>query len=148
MAGTTWLPMELDVAFADELLTSLGAPAAHQFYVDFTLATFGGSIIGPLVQGAIRLSGATPGVAIKWWPRGWEGLFRNAGKLSGELIADEHARLTYVDLPRMCVQSSAWVDSLRSALHAALALCEAGGNVTIHPELALRRVHCDLTWTS
>jgi hypothetical protein len=146
LTGPTWLNMELDVAFAEAMREAIGPSSVHRFYIELTLATFGGPLVGPLVRRAIRLSGATPGVATKWWPRGWAGLFRNCGSLSGEVLAPGRAQLVYAELPRACVASPPWVDSLRSALCAVFELCRVGGDVRLRPDVSRRRVQLDVDW--
>jgi hypothetical protein len=147
-APATWLPIDLHVKLADVLRATFGVARAHDYYRHAMQASLAGPLFGPLVRTGIRLFGLSPATCVRWAPKAWEASFRNAGTLTGEILAPGRARLVYRDLPSVCMDSDAWIESSQGSAYGVLEMTRAEGLVRIDlGERANGGYSLEIEWT-
>ena len=114
-----WLPLSIHVTLSDILLSTYGVARAHDYYRRAFAESLRGPVLGPLMLTAARILGLSPASLVKWAPRAYDGSFRNAGTVTGEILGPGRARLVYADLPAMCATSDAWMTSPQGSAYGA-----------------------------
>jgi hypothetical protein len=74
-----WLPAVHHARIFDAVFKALAQSGAAAFWRDAMLANFAGPLLSPLVQGGLRLFGATPYSIIRMSPRAWQLVTRDCG---------------------------------------------------------------------
>jgi hypothetical protein len=106
-----WLPLRYHVLLADVLAEAFGPQRSHAFYRRAFVASLATPIFRPLVTTAARVLGFDPGSACKWYGRAWATGFKFAGDASGEVLGPGRGRVEYRQLPAVCSESQAWLES-------------------------------------
>jgi hypothetical protein len=126
-----WLPAAYHVAMADALREAFGPTREHAYYRRAFVASMRMPVFGGLFKVGIRLFGLTPRAFIHWASKGWKVSFRNCGALEGTVLADNRGVLVYSDLPRVCTDSDAWLESAQSTIYGVLDVTRTDGVVRI-----------------
>jgi hypothetical protein len=126
-----WLPMRLHVQVADLMQHAYGPARAHDHYRRSFASALRGGIFGPLLRTGTRLFGATPATFLRWAHLGWDASFRNAGKLTGQIVSPNAGKLVYSGLPPICTASDAWLDSAQGSGYGSLDALELDGVVRL-----------------
>ena len=127
----SFLPIDYHVTLADVLRATLGDARAHDFYRHAIRASLAGPLFAPLVQTAVRLFGLSPATCVRWAPKAWHASFSNAGSVTAEDVGADHGRLVYRGLPRVCIESDAWVESSQGSAYGVLEMTGVRGVVRI-----------------
>lgn len=147
-APGTWLPIALHVTLADVLRETFGAARAHQFYRRAMQESLAKPLFAPLVRTAVRLFGLSPATCVRWAPKVWQASFRDVGSVTGEILGPGRARLLYRDLPSVCIDSDAWIESSQGSAYGVLEMTETLGVVRIDlRERAQRGYSLEIEWT-
>ncbi len=112
-----WIPLAVHVKLADIQLEAFGMVRAHDYYRRAFVASLKNPIFGPLFVTGARLFGLSPGTFVRWAPRGYEASFKGAGQLVGEVVSPNRARLTFSNLPPVCIASDAWIASSQGSAY-------------------------------
>ena len=97
-----WLPAQHHARIFDAVITVLAPTNAVAFWRDAMLANLEQPLLRPLVQGGLRLFGATPYSVVRMSPRAWSLVTRDCG--THEVSRGEgrvELRLELVDMPRV-----------------------------------------------
>ena len=106
-----WLPAEVNARATEIVWAGLGPRAREAFFLRFGVATFGSTLLKPLVTGAMRLFGVAPGKILRWTPRAWAQIFRDGTRVSLTDV-DAHAlRIRFDSLPRCLATAPGWMES-------------------------------------
>jgi hypothetical protein len=143
-----WLPVAYHVLLADVLDETFGPTRAHDYYRRAFAASLSGPILGPLVTTGARLLGFTPGTFARWMPRGWQITFRDVGEVEGEVTGPGMARITYRNLPAVCIASEPWLTSSQASAYGVYDRMEVAGVVRLDLSgRAAGTMRLELEWT-
>lgn len=131
-----WLPMAVNVALTDATSVELGPESAHAFYRRMVLAGYETNTFKSFMATINRLFGLTPSTYVKMAPRGWELVFKNCGRFQVLDQDPNRARLEFTEIPDVCVQSTFWLESVRSSFYTAFDVSSMPGEI-IWDELSL-----------
>jgi hypothetical protein len=131
VTATTWLPAQYHVAMADALRDAFGRTREHEYYRRAFVASMHGGAFGTLFAVGIRLFGLTPRAFLRWAAKGYDASFRNCGSLEGEVLDETRGRVVYRDLPKVCTDSDAWLESAQSTIYGVFDVTETNGIVRI-----------------
>ena len=131
-AGTlTWLPVSISADASSALVDTVGPARAHEIYASAMTRMFATERWRPLVETGVRLLGFSPAAFVRWTKRGWSGMYRNCGEVSGHVLEDRRARITYDGLPPEVLRSAAWTESLASSWYGIFAFCAVRGAAAV-----------------
>ncbi len=94
--SASWLPVGHDVELTEAFFRVAGRETACRVMHDNLVATFDKPILRPMIEGAMRVLGTTPGKMLRWAPKVWGLLFRDVGHM--EVEADDETRTATVTL--------------------------------------------------
>jgi hypothetical protein len=98
----SWLPAEHHARIFDAVRNVLAQPGAIALWRDVMTANLDQPLLRPLVQGGLRLFGATPSSVIRMSPRAWSLVARDCGThLVSRGEGRIEVRLAFVDTPPM-----------------------------------------------
>ncbi len=126
-----WLPISVNLACTRAVSKRLGPQRTHEFFRTLLLGTAETPLLRGLVQGVLRVAVRDPGLYLPWISKGFELMFRDAGRWTvgdrGEGFAVTEVR----DLPVECVSDDLWIQSVASSLCALLDLTRLKGTVVV-----------------
>jgi hypothetical protein len=79
-----WLPADAHMRIADGVVEVLGETGAENFFRDLMLISFERPLIRPLLDGGLRIFGATPKSVLRMTPQAWSLVSRGCGAFSVE----------------------------------------------------------------
>ena len=124
--GAAWLPIAHDVALTEAFFEVAGEETACRVLRRNLAATFERPILRPIVDAALRVLGARTEGLLRWAPRVWSLLFRDAGELAVE-IAEGHATLRITDMPPEVATSRPYLVGSAAAISAIFDLTRETG---------------------
>jgi len=83
-SALAWLPAEAHHRVALAVERELGSDGARAFFRDLMLVSFDRPLIRPLVEGGLRLFGATPKAVLRLTPQAWSLVARRCGTIAVE----------------------------------------------------------------
>jgi hypothetical protein len=144
-----WIPARYHVLLADVLAEAFGPQRAHDYYRRAFVDSLSGPVLGPLVKTAVRLFGMDLASAVKWYARGWQVSFKDAGEVSGEALGPGLAAITYRELPEVFTRSEPWLVSSVGSAYGVLDWMSLTG--VVRQDLSRRRegiMRMELEWTT
>lgn len=143
----SWLPIELDVEVVDAVAKVMGP----QRFSELTRAYFKEIMprppLGALLDLGTKIMGLSPPSFLRWWDKGWNAVYRGCGTAKGVALSEHSGRVTYRNLPRVCLQSEAFVEAILSSSYGVYAFTSYMGTVRI---AALRKddgyLELDFCW--
>jgi hypothetical protein len=124
-----WLPIEVNVELTNATSSELGQEGAHAFYRRMVLTEYKTNTFKSFLATVNRLLGLSPATYVKMAPRGWELVFKKCGRFRS-LDGDGHsARLEYSKIPRACMRSQLWIESVRSSFSTAFDISNVDGEI-------------------
>lgn len=121
-----WLPAELHVELARAGLAALGEGGLKAW----GRAAFGrsvrSSLLRPILEGAVRIFGLSPGAVLRAAPAAWLAAYREAGTLEVTPWAEHACRVTLRSLPP-ALQDRGFQVALAGALEGVFEACDAVG---------------------
>ncbi len=85
---------------------------------------------------------------MRWAGRGYEAAYKNSGHLAGEVLEPGRARLTFSELPPVCVASDAWIASSQGSTYGMYDVLEMEGIIRLDTrERAEGTIRLELEWT-
>jgi hypothetical protein len=127
-----WLPLETNLAVTRAVATRLGPERTHHFFRELLLAAIETPLLRGFVQGVLRVAAPDAGQYLPWLARGFELMFRNAGKWTVLDRSPGWALLELGTLPRQIMTDSIWIKSTASSLCGLLDLMNLEGTVVVH----------------
>jgi hypothetical protein len=142
-----WLPLEIDVALTDAVGEVVGMDGVRRWARTSIQQSLDGPLLGPLRDGAVRLFGLAPAKILKWAPRAWSHVYKNAGTLRFLEPEDAEARveLHHRDPPPDFRDSKAVLESVAASFAAIFDLCHVTGEAEI-ASVDKTRVVFQLRW--
>jgi hypothetical protein len=125
-----WLPIELDIELNECVDRVLGRKALERWSRDTIRASMSGPLLGPLVNGAIRLFGLDPYSILKLAPRAYGSLFRDCGTLTWLNENASKAELRLTNAPLVIPSSDAYLAGISASLGAVFTITHTHGSVT------------------
>lgn len=127
-AKTTWLPVEIDIAFAEAVEAVLGPGQDRERSRAGTMLSMNSTLLKPVIDGVRKIFGFSPPAVIRTTTRAWTHLYRNCGRPSFEETSSNQAALVY-DFPKIVADNQLYLRSIAGGLHACLDLCQVEGTV-------------------
>lgn len=97
--GLGWLDSEILDSINAAQIKAHGSERFIDFWRNYTVNAVDGPLLGPLIQGALRIFGSNPGGLIGWVGRAWNVTTRDYGRFDN-VSAATGATLTLRDLHR------------------------------------------------
>ncbi|UJR85849.1 hypothetical protein [Sandaracinus amylolyticus] len=120
---TSWLPAALDVALTGALGRTLGDEAVRRWSREALIASASTPLLRGFVATAMRTLGTSRAV-LRWAPRAWDTIYRNAGELRHEARDDGSVVLVY-EGPRELAGDDTYLVGIAGAFEGALEICGA-----------------------
>lgn len=120
-----WVPAALDVALTRAIGRELGDEAVRRWSRDALIASAATPLLRGFVGTAMRTLGASRAV-LRWAPRAWNTIYRNAGELQHETEANGTVVLVY-EGPREIAGDDTYLIGVAGAFEGALEVCGARG---------------------
>ena len=142
-----WVPLALHVKLADILLETFGTVRAHDYYRRAFGRALMGPILGPLVRTGTYVLGVSFASFVRWSSKGYDASYRNAGRLTGEVLEPGRARLVFQDLPAICTVSDSWMMSPQGSAYGLYDFLHLDGVVRLDTRArASGRMVLELEW--
>jgi hypothetical protein len=125
-----WVPIELDIELNECVDRVLGRHALERWSHDTLSSSMAGPLLGPLVNGAIRLFGLDPRSILKLAPRAYTNLFRDCGTLTWFNDHPTKAELRLTDAPLVLVASDAYLAGIAASFEAVFTITQTKGTVS------------------
>lgn len=119
----SWVDIEHDLALTHAVFAEAGRERAREIMRRMLVANFRAPVLRPLIDGALRLLGRSPDRLLRWAPKVWGHVMRDAGDVVFEAAAPGSGRLRFSDLPPL-VADPVYLDGVGAA---ATALFEVAG---------------------
>jgi hypothetical protein len=130
-SGLAWIDVRV-------LLGVNAAVAAHpdpalleRVFRAVALVDFGSAYLRPFIAGAVSLFGPSPGGFVKWVPRTWGTVLRNAGNVEARDVSAHEARLVHTNLARVLTQSTSWLPGHRAYFDGIFDVAKTPGAVLV-----------------
>jgi hypothetical protein len=127
----SWVAIEVDVELTHAIYAELGAGRARELFRKSLSSALEAPILRSLVQGALRIFGATPERFYGWAPKAYAQLFRDAGEMRFEPDEPGSARLELSGLPPVVAASRDYLDGMGAAVAAGFDVLGVKGEVTL-----------------
>ena len=127
----SWLPIELDVEVVDAVARVMGPRRFNELTRAFFAEIVPKPPLGALLDLGTKMIGLSPQSCLRWWDRGWGAVYRNCGKVRGAVTGEGSGRVSYERMPRVCVQSEAFLEAVLSSSYGVYALTGYHGTVRI-----------------
>ncbi len=143
----SWVPIEFDIEIVDAVAEVLGPVRFGEFTRAYVAEIMPRPPLGALIDLGTKMIGVSPESFLRWWDKGWNAVYRGCGKVKGSVTDATHGRVVYERMPRVCVESSAFVDAVVSTAYAVYAWTNCRGVVRV-AELDPARGHLtlELSW--
>lgn len=126
----SWLALELDVELTHAIYAELGSGRSRELFRKSLSTALEAPILRSLVQGALRIFGATPERFYGWAPKAYAQLYRDAGEMRFEPEEPGAAWLELSGLPRVAA-SRDYLDGMAAAVAAGFDVLGVKGEVTL-----------------
>lgn len=126
-----WLPIQTNLDATRAVAARLGPERTHQFFRELSLATTDTPLLRGFVQAVLRVAVSDAGLYLPWVGRGYELVFRDAGRWGVLERQPGWALQELRGLPRECAADSVWLKSVASALSGLLDLANLVGTVAL-----------------
>jgi hypothetical protein len=113
-----WVPIELDVEIVDAVASVLGPVRFGEFTRAYVAEIMPRAPLGALIDLGTKMIGVSPQSFLRWWDKGWNAVYRAVGKVKGLAVDASHGRVVYEHMPRVCIESEAFVDAIVSTAYA------------------------------
>jgi hypothetical protein len=114
----SWVPIALDVEIVDAVAKVLGPVRFGEFTRAYVAEIMPRAPLGALIDLGTKMIGVSPESFLRWWDKGWNAVYREVGKVKGFVLDTSHGRVVYERMPRVCVESAAFVDAIVSTAYA------------------------------
>ncbi len=141
----TWLPLEVNLHLTDVCWSVLGAGEGRAFFRDMFVDATKLTAIRGLVSGLQRFATLAPNRAMRWFPRGYELVFRDNGRWT--VTRESKATLlTLEDASRDILNGPSWLRSTEACLDGVpLVLGRTGWGELLHSTRTTGWT-CTATW--
>jgi hypothetical protein len=121
-----WEPVETHLAIIEATLEILGPDEARRVWRHTTLRLFKGPIVGTFAEGVLSLLSISPLEALRWMDKLDPLINRGMGSVRVEPdVTPNGARILLSDVPRVILESTAWLNSQQTAFVASLEFLRA-----------------------
>jgi len=148
-SAIAFVPIELDVELTEALFEVAGEGRACGILRENLSSSFEAPILRSFVSAALRMLGRSPERLLRWAPKVWAQLYRDAGEMRFEGAAGGTARLELARLPDCVATSRPYMVGLAAAIEASFDLMEVAGEVHLaEHDPAAGRACIALAWKS
>lgn len=119
-SAISWLPLRDDVDLTAALFAVAGEERSRLALREVMAEAMEKRFLRALTQGASALLGRSPERLVRWAPRVWEAIYRNAGHLVAQ-CSDAAGELELLDAPQSIVASPCYFEGTAAAVEGALA---------------------------
>lgn len=127
----SWVPIEFDIEIVEAVAAVLGPVRFGEFTRAYVAEIMPRPPLGALIDLGTKMIGVSPESFLRWWDKGWNAVYRGCGKVKGTATEACHGRIVYEQMPRVCVESSAFVDAVVSTAYAVYAWTNCSGVVRV-----------------
>jgi len=142
-----WIPLEHDHHLSDGWIPVFGRERAIELIAGSVLDVFETPVLKPLIQGAIRLLGATPASLIKIIPRASTQIYRNFHDIRIGDRRDGFTELHFEEIHPQVLAHPSYFFVWRGTFEAIFRLCRCEGRAQLDVDEAKRRAKWTLQWT-
>jgi hypothetical protein len=143
-----WLPVAIDMDVTEAITAALGPEQSAAFWRKILLETLESPLLKPLLDGVVSIFGLAPESLLRWAPRAWLAIYRNAGTMTVLERGIRSGRLGFDDITPALVRSGDFIEALRASCEAVFTLCHVYGEVKVEScDLAARRAVYAFSWT-
>lgn len=128
--GATWLPLEVDVAMTRAVAEIAGPDGLDAWCRDAIRASIRGPLLRPVLEGAARVFGLSPGPILGMVPRTFQHVYRHAGALRRDEDAPGRVVFSYQEAPAVVLDDAWYIPGITAALAVVLEICNVGGTAT------------------
>ena len=143
----SWLPIELNIEIVEAVAEVLGPLRFAEFTRAYVAEIMPRPPLGALIDLGTKMIGVSPESFLRWWDKGWNAVYRGCGKVRGFVTDSTHGRVVYEKMPRVCIESSAFVDAVVSTAYAVYAWTNCNGVVRVAElDVARGQLTLELSW--
>lgn len=141
------ISVDLDVELTQCFFDVAGFERARRALRDNLRQSFDKPLLRPLLDGATALFGRSLARTIRWAPKVWGLIYRDAGEMAVSSALDGHVELLLRDIPPVIAASPTYLCGSAETFAGFFDVVGVAGRVElIGPELATRQARFDLTW--
>jgi len=140
-----WLPFAYDVELTSAFFRLAGVERGCETMRKNMAATFHKPALRPLIDGAVRLLGLSPGKLLRWAPRIWPLLFKDAGEMHVE-AGEGKATVRLSELPPGVSENRDYLRGTASSIAAIFDLVGVEGESRL-AEHGDGEARFELSWT-
>jgi hypothetical protein len=111
-AAVAWLPTAINARATEVVWSVLDPKAREMFFLRLGIALLDSSLLNGLVTSAVRIFGVEPGRILRWTPRAWTQLYRDATRIVVYDIEPQSLRIRYESLPCSLARTFGWMESV------------------------------------
>ncbi|HVU05531.1 MAG TPA: hypothetical protein VHE30_27475 [Polyangiaceae bacterium] len=126
-----WLPLEVNLRCTRAVAAQLGKERTHVFFRKLLFDTSNTPLLRGLVQSVLRVAVRDPGLYLPWISKGFELMFRDAGRWTVTDRGIGTAKMEVTGVPAECLTDLVWPESVASALCALLDLIQYEGSCVV-----------------
>jgi hypothetical protein len=141
-----WIRIEADVELLEALIQALPARAVETLLRERQRQEMGSALFKTFVATIGKLVGLTPTSLMRQIPKGWGQVFQECGAVEVRTVEDRTAELVVSGLPRVCLESAAWLDAVPVGMATLYELVGARGQVRRRPTSAGGDVGLSFEW--
>jgi len=141
------ISVDLDVELTQCFFDVAGFEQARRALRENLRQSFDKPLLRPLLDGAFALFGRSLARTIRWAPKVWGLIYRDAGQMVVSSAREGHVELTLHDIPLVIATSPTYLCGSAETFAGFFDVVGVEGRVElIGPDLAARRAGFDLTW--
>jgi hypothetical protein len=126
-----WLPIDVNLACTRAVAERLGPKKTDEFFRTLLLNTAQSPLLSGLIQSVLRIAVQDPGLYLPWISKGFELMFRDAGRWTVLERTPAFSLVEVRGLPEACLADAIWIQSVVSALSALLDVARLEGSVKL-----------------
>ncbi len=142
-----WLPMTINARATEVAWNALGRGGREMFFLRLGVADFDSTLLNTLLSSAVRLFGVDPGRILRWTPRAWTQIYRDATRIEVEVTSDASLRMRFEGLPRCLARAEGWMDSVPATMVALFNVTGRRGAASVEErDVAARSMVLGFRW--
>jgi len=142
-----FVPIGVDVELTEALFAEAGPVLAAETLRSGIAGSLSGPLFGSMIATARAVLGGSLASLLKWSPRVWAAIYRDAGVVVVEETSSTRARLAIEDLPLSVCESPSYLRGTAAAIGGIFDIVGTEGRVELEgPDVDRRRAVFHLHW--
>jgi hypothetical protein len=143
---SAWLDLALDVRLTEAIHGVAGDDGLRAANRDAIQSSFDGAVFGSLFSAAVQLFGPTPYSLLRWAPRAFENIYRDAGYWRVDRQAERSATIVWGRIPDMVLACAPYLEGVCGALEGAARAVKHTSTVELTVDEGLRAATFVASW--